>query len=96
MILLSNNITCISELKKNPSAIKDNLDTCVLSHNKPVYYTVNPSRYAELLKAEKENNDLDIRLYTAYDCAVSALQVCEDENIREYLMQIIKCNKVLK
>lgn len=54
MILLSNNITCISELKKNPSAIKDNLDTCVLSHNKPVYYTVNPSRYAELLKAENE------------------------------------------
>jgi len=58
MILLSKNVTCISELKKNPSAIKDNLDTCVLSHNKPVYYTVNPLRYAQLLRAEKELNDL--------------------------------------
>ena len=58
MILLSNNVTCISELKKNPSAIKDYLDTCVLSHNKPVYYTVNPSRYAELLEAESKLNKL--------------------------------------
>lgn len=57
-LILSNNITCISELKKNPSAIKNNIDTCVLSHNKPVYYCVNPLRYAQLLLAEKELNDL--------------------------------------
>lgn len=58
MILLSNNVTCISQLKKNPSAVKDNIVTCVLSHNKPVYYTVNPSRYAELLEAEKSLNKI--------------------------------------
>ena len=58
MIILSENVTCISELKKNPSAVKENIDTCVLSHNKPVYYIVNPLRYAQLLRAEKELNDL--------------------------------------
>ena len=58
MILLSKNVTCISELKKNPSALKENLDTCVLSHNKPIYYTVNPLRYAQLLRIEREFNEM--------------------------------------
>ena len=58
MIILSQNITSISELKKNPSAVKSNVDTCVMSHNKPAYYTVSPLRYAQLLRAEKELNDI--------------------------------------
>lgn len=58
MQILSENVTCISELKKNPSAVKGNIDTCVLSHNKPAYYTVNPSRYEQLLNAEKELKEL--------------------------------------
>ncbi|WVH13591.1 antitoxin [Acinetobacter phage vB_AbaM_fThrA] len=62
MQILSENVTCISELKKNPSAVKSNIDTCVLSHNKPVYYTVNPLRYAQLLRAEKELNDISKKL----------------------------------
>lgn len=58
MLILSENVTCISELKKNPSAVKNNTDTCVLSHNKPAYYTVNPTRFAELLEAEQKLKEL--------------------------------------
>ena len=54
--LLSENITCISELKKNPSKFKTNKSTCVLSHNKPAYYMVHPLEYARLLRIEKEFN----------------------------------------
>lgn len=57
-IILSENITCISELKKNPSKVKDVKSTCVLSHNKPAYYTVHPLEYARLLRIEKEFNSL--------------------------------------
>lgn len=89
-------IIAITDFRKNPFINSESKTMAVMKNNKPEYYCVSPGYYAELLKAEKENNDLDIRLYTAYDCAVSALQVCEDENIREYLMQIIKCNEVSK
>ena len=54
--LLSENITCISELKKNPGKFKSNKSTCVLSHNKPAYYMVHPLEYARLLRIEKEFN----------------------------------------
>lgn len=56
--LLSENITCISELKKNPSKFKGNKSTCVLSHNKPAYYMIHPLEYARLLRIEKELNTL--------------------------------------
>lgn len=56
-IILSENITCISELKKNPSKFKESKSTCVLSHNKPAYYMIHPLEYARLLRIEKEFND---------------------------------------
>lgn len=51
-LLLSENITSISELKKNPSAIRGLQEVCVLSHNKPAYYCVSPDRFEWLLKVE--------------------------------------------
>lgn len=57
-VILSENLTNISELKKNPSRYKANKSTCVLSHSKPVYYMVHPLEYARLLRIEKELNSI--------------------------------------
>lgn len=51
-LLLADNITSISELKKNPSAIRGLQEVCVLSHNKPAYYCLSPERFDWLLKIE--------------------------------------------
>lgn len=91
--VLSKNITNITELKKNPVELSKHNETCVLSNGRPCFYSVSPERMKELLDAEKSLNDLDLRLYTAYDCAVSALNQTSDESIKEYLKQIIECRE---
>lgn len=59
-LVLTDNITSISELKKNPSAIKGKQEVCVLSHNKPAYYCISPERFAWLTKIEEDYlNKLD-------------------------------------
>lgn len=48
----------ISEMKKNPIEMSKHLSVCVMAYRKPVFYTVQPERYAELLKAESELSKL--------------------------------------
>lgn len=50
---LTQNITNITELKKNPVELSKHNETCVLSNGKPCFYSVSPERMAELLDAEK-------------------------------------------
>lgn len=52
--ILSQNITNITELKKNPVELSKHNETCVLSNGKPCFYSVSPERMAELLNAEKQ------------------------------------------
>ena len=51
---LTQNITNITELKKNPVELSKHNETCVLSNGKPCFYSVSPERMAELLNAEKQ------------------------------------------
>lgn len=52
--ILSQNITNITELKKNPVELSKHNETCVLRNGKPCFYSVSPERMAELLNAEKQ------------------------------------------
>lgn len=87
---LVNNITNITSLKKNPVELSKHKETCVLSNGKPCFYSVSPERMQELLDKEKLAHDLDLRLYTAYDCALSAIQETTDEKIKHYLDGVIE------
>lgn len=48
----------ISELKKDPTQLIGKSDVCVIKYGKPVFHTVAPLRYEQLLRAERELNDL--------------------------------------
>lgn len=50
--------TSISELKKNPVKASDYDIVCVLNRCKPAFYTVSPSRMAELLGAESRLQEI--------------------------------------
>lgn len=63
----------------------------VMVHKRVGFYAVSPERMDQLIKAEVIQNDLSIRLYTAYDCAISALGLCGNSDAKKYLEEIIKC-----
>lgn len=46
--VLVNNITNITELKKNPAVVADTDITCVLSNGKPCFYTVSSEKMESL------------------------------------------------
>lgn len=56
--LLCNEVSSISEFKKNPVRVTDHIMVAVLNHNKPCFYAVNPSRLDQLIRAENELNKL--------------------------------------
>ncbi|AFV51538.1 hypothetical protein AVT64_gp64 [Acinetobacter phage YMC11/12/R2315] len=86
--------TSISELKKNPVKAAEHDVVCVLNRCKPAFYTVSPDKMAELLKSGKEKNDLFGDIATAYDCAISALDMVNKElqpELFHMIEQIIIC-----
>lgn len=55
---LSNNITSISELKKNPMSVVSGDVTCVLNHNSPAFYIISAQKMesiSELLSLSSKN-----------------------------------------
>ena len=52
--ILVNNITNITELKKNPVVLSNTDVTCVLSNGKPCFYTVSPEKMNDLLSLSKD------------------------------------------
>lgn len=79
--ILVNNITNITELKKNPVELSKVSETCVLSNGKPCFYSLSTDRMSDLLEKEnelsrlKENlkeskNLLSILIYEMKDCSV--------------------------
>lgn len=82
----------LAKFKLHPTRnAQENAITCVLSNNNTAFYTVTHDRMKELLDAESLSKDQDTALYTAYDCAISALDLTDDKEIKMYLNEIIKC-----
>ena len=61
-MLLSHSIVPVTDFRKHPF-MKDGDDVmAVMKNNKPEYYCVSPLRLAQLLRAERELNDLAARM----------------------------------
>ena len=81
-----------SEIKKNPNImILEKDHAAIVRYGNVVGFVVEPERMRQLIDAESDLKDLDTRLYTAYDCAISALNLTENEQVKVYLKEIIKC-----
>ena len=55
-ILSCDQVTPISEFRKKPFIASGHKAICILKDGKPVFYTINQLRYAQLLKIEEEFN----------------------------------------
>lgn len=80
-----------SDIKKDPNILLGHDHAFVCKRSNIVAHIVSNERMEKLIKAEERENDLDIRLYTAYDCAISALDLTENEQVKIYLKEIIEC-----
>lgn len=59
MKILSCDLTTqISEFRKSPYIANGQRAICVLKDGKPAFYTLNQPRYAQLLRIEREFNEL--------------------------------------
>lgn len=57
-MLLSNSIIAITDFRKNPFMNDGENLMAVMKNNKPEYYCISPLKLAQLLRAEKELNDI--------------------------------------
>jgi len=57
-ILSCDQVTPISEFRKSPFIASGQRAICVLKDGKPAFYTLNQLRYAQLLKIERDFNEM--------------------------------------
>lgn len=56
--LENDKIISISEFRKKPIVASDEKAMCILKDNKDAFYCLNKLRYAQLLRIEKEFNEM--------------------------------------
>lgn len=86
---LTQNITNITAVKKNPVELSKSKETCILSNGKPCFYSVTPERMAELLDAHEALKRVTRSIHSMYEggqinwAVMDTLQASIDNTITE-------------